>query len=222
MAVERSPPTIGDAMLVGFAGNCGTGKSTIAREVARYYDGILILEDEKANPYFDDFISGKKETALQAELTFLSNKLLDIEEANRRKMVVVDRLPQEDVSLFTPYCKSRGLLNETDFHLYEQVAGQLLRGAPPFDVIIYLYGPIELLVERLSKREESAFNERVEEMVRALQPEYEKWIEQVEGPVIRRHIEEHDYKGPSWRKDLEKLVSEIERFRFPLFTGETG
>jgi deoxyadenosine/deoxycytidine kinase len=209
-------------MLVGFAGNCGTGKSTIAREVARYYDGILILEDEKANPYFNDFISGKKETALQAELTFLSNKLLDIEAANRRRMVVVDRLPQEDVHLFTPYWKNQGLLNDVDFHLYEQVAGQLLRAAPPFDVVIYLHGPIELLVERISTREESAYNPRVEQMVRALQPEYEKWVETVEGPLIRQPIEEHDYKGPGWRSDLERLVRKIERFRFPLFGDDSG
>ncbi len=209
-------------MLIGFAGNCGTGKSTIAREVARYYEGILILEDEKANPYFNDFISGKKETALQAELTFLSNKLLDIENANRQKMVVVDRLPQEDVSLFTPYWKNQGLLSDVDFHLYEQVAGQLLRAAPPFDVIIYLYGPIELLVERISQREESAFNERVEDMVRALHPEYEGWVETIDVPMIRQPIEEHNYKGPGWRKDLERLVKKIERFRFPLFGSEAG
>ena len=205
-------------MLVGFAGNCGTGKSTIAREVARFYEGELILEDEKANPYFSDFISGRKETALHAELAFLSNKLIDIENSNRQRMVVVDRTPQEDVELFTPYWKNQGLINDTDFWLYRQVAGQMLRSAPPFDVMIYLHGPIDLLVERISSREESAFNERVEHMVRALQPEYERWIAGVEVPIIMRPIEEHDYKGPGWKTDLENLVAQIERFRFPLLS----
>ncbi len=209
-------------MLVGFAGNCGTGKSTIAREVARYYDGVLILEDEKANPYFSDFINGKKETAFHCEITFLSNKLLDIENVNRRKMVVVDRIPEEDVELFTPYWRNEGLLSETDYELYRQLSGQLVRAAEPFDVIIYLYGPIELLVERIRNRAESEFNDRVEKMVRALQPEYEKWVKSVKTPIIMQPIEEHDYKGPGWKKDLEKLVQEIERFRFPLLADTVG
>jgi len=208
-------------MLVGFAGNCGTGKSTIAREVARHYDGILVLEAEKENPYFSDFIHGRKEVAFQAELCFLSNKLRDIEQANPQRMVVVDRIPAEDVEIFAAYWEDEELLNETDYRFYRQVAGQLLRASPPFDVIIYLHGPIELLVERLRHRKESAFNERVEKMVRALQPRYEEWIEKVEEPTIRLHIEEHDYHGPGWREDLEKLVAEIERFRFPLLSDSS-
>ncbi|NNE09756.1 MAG: deoxynucleoside kinase [Gemmatimonadetes bacterium] len=207
-------------MLIGFAGNCGTGKSTIAKEVARHYDGELILEKESANPYFADFIAGRKETALQAELAFLSNKLLDIDSANQNRMVVVDRVPDEDVHIFTPYWHEEGLLNETDFWLYTQVARQLVSAAPPLDVLIYLHGPIDLLVERISNREESAFNERVERMVRLLEPKYDSWIETVKVPVIRRHIEEHDYKGPGWKEDLAKLVDEIERFRFPLFSDD--
>jgi len=205
-------------MLVGFAGNCGTGKSTIAREAARHYDGVLILEDEKANPYFEGFISGRKETAFHAELCFLSNKLRDIREANPRRMVVVDRIPAEDVEIFAPYWKDEGLLNETDYALYRQVAGQIILAAPPFDVIIYLEGSVDLLVERLRHREESAFNERVVRMVRALQPRYEGWIEGAKEPIIRLSIEEHDYKGPGWREDLAKLVGAIERFRFPLLS----
>ena len=206
-------------MLVGFAGNCGTGKSTIAREVARHYDGILVLEDENANPYFSDFINGRKETAFQAELCFLSNKLKDIAEVNTKRMVVVDRVPAEDVEIFVPYWKDEGLLNGTDFALYRQVAAQLIAASSPFDVIIYLHGPIELLVERIRRRKDSAFNERVERMVRSLQPRYEEWIERADVPLIRLPIEEHDYKGPSWREDLARLVREIERFRFPLLSG---
>jgi deoxyadenosine/deoxycytidine kinase len=209
-------------MLVGFAGNCGTGKSTIAEAVASHYKGVLVLEDEKANPFFNDFISGRRETALQAELTFLSNKLLDIESANPQRMVVVDRIPEEDREIFAPYWRDEGLLTDLDYNLYRQVSGQLIRAAPPFDVIIYLHGPVELLVQRLRTRGESAFNERVERMVRSLQPRYEKWIETMRAPLIRRHIEEHDYKGPGWREDLANLVDAIERFRFPLLSDQPG
>lgn len=209
-------------MLVGFAGNCGTGKSTIAREVVRHYDGVLVLEDEHENPYFSDFISGRKETAFHAELCFLSNKLKDIHQANPQRMVVVDRIPAEDIDIFAPYWKDEGLLCETDFRLYRQVAEQLLIAAPPFDVMIYLYGPLELLVERLRARRGTAFNERVDRMVRSLQPRYDAWIETVKMPTIRLPIEEHDYKGPGWRQDLERLVDEIERFRFPLLSDRPG
>jgi deoxyadenosine/deoxycytidine kinase len=207
-------------MLVGFAGNCGTGKSTISREVARHYDGVLVLEDEKANPWFSDFISGRRETAFQAELCFLSNKLKDIRGANPQRMVVVDRVPAEDVQIFAPYWKDEGLLDPTDYGLYRQVADQLLLSIPPFDVVIYLEGPVEFLVRRLRERRGSAFNERVERMVRNLQPRYEAWEKELPGPVIRLSIEQHDYKGPGWQEDLAKLVDAIERFRFPLLSGE--
>ena len=209
-------------MLVGFAGNCGTGKSTISREVARHYDGILVLEDESANAWFGDFIMGRRETAFQAELCFLSNKLKDIRSANPQRMVVVDRIPAEDVEIFAPYWNDEGLLDPIDYGLYRQVAGQLLLSTPPFDVIIYLHGSVNLLVDRLRERRGSAFNERVEKMVRALQPRYESWEKGLEGPVIRLPIEEHDYGGPGWKEDLQKLVAAIERFRFPLLSGQIG
>jgi deoxyadenosine/deoxycytidine kinase len=209
-------------MLVGFAGNCGTGKSTISREVAQHYDGILVLEDERANPWFGDFIMGRRETAFQAELCFLSNKLKDIRSANPQRMVLVDRIPAEDVEIFAPYWRDEGLLDPVDYGLYRQVADQLLLSIQPFDVIIYLYGPVELLVNRLRERRGSAFNERVEKMVRALQPRYEAWARELRGPVIRLPIEEHDYAGPSWREDLQRLVAAIERFRFPLLSGQIG
>jgi deoxyadenosine/deoxycytidine kinase len=209
-------------MLVGFAGNCGTGKSTISREVARHYDGILVLEDEKANPWFGDFISGRRETAFQAELCFLSNKLKDIRSANPQRMVVVDRVPAEDVEIFAPYWSAENLLSPVDFGLYRQVAEQLLLSIPPFDVTIYLHGPVDLLVGRLRARRGSAFNERVEKMVRALQPRYDAWEKTLKGPVIRLPIEEHDYGGPGWKEDLQKLVVAIERFRFPLLSGQIG
>lgn len=209
-------------MLVGFAGNCGTGKSTISREVARHYDGILVLEDERANPWFGDFIMGRKETAFQAELCFLSNKLQDIRAANPQKMVVVDRIPAEDVEIFAPYWRDEGLLDPVDFGLYRQVAGQLIDSVPPFDVVIYLHGSVDLLVARLRERRGSAFNPRVEKMVRALQPRYEAWEKGLRGPVIRLPIEEHDYAGPGWKEDLQKLVAAIERFRFPLLSAGVG
>ncbi|MBN1824895.1 MAG: deoxynucleoside kinase [Candidatus Eisenbacteria bacterium] len=209
-------------MLVGFAGNCGTGKSTISREVARHYNGILVLEDEKANPYFSDFITGRKETAFHAELAFLSNKLLDIENANPRKMVVVDRIPEEDVEIFARYWADQGLLNPIDFELYRQVAGQLLRAARSFDVIVYLHGPVDLLVERLRNRRDSAFNERVERMVLALQPLYEEWVERLDAPLIRLPIDEHDLKGSEGKEELARLIEAIERFRFPLFGDQSG
>ncbi|MFH1680748.1 MAG: deoxynucleoside kinase [Candidatus Eisenbacteria bacterium] len=207
-------------MLVGFAGNCGTGKSTISREVARHFEGVLVLEDEKSNPWFSDFISGRRETAFQAELCFLSNKLNNIREANPQRMVLVDRIPAEDVEIFAPYWRDEGLLDLQDYGLYRQVAEQLLLSIPPFDVTIYLHGPLELLVERLRARRGSAFNERVERMVRALQPRYEEWEKKLRGPVIRLPIEEHDYRGPSWKEDLARLVAAIDRFRFPLLSGE--
>ena len=209
-------------MLVGFAGNCGTGKSTISREVAKRYEGVLVLEDEKANPYFSDFIHGRKETAFHAELAFLSNKLLDIENANPKRMVVVDRIPEEDVEIFARYWADQGLLNATDFGLYQQVAGQLLRAARSFDVIVYLHGPVDLLVERLRNRRDSAFNERVEKMVRCLQPLYDEWIENLDSPLIRFPIDENDVKGEDGERVLAGLIDAIERFRFPLFGEQSG
>ena len=133
-------------------------------------------------------------------------------------------LPAEEsrAIAFARYWADQELLNPTDFGLYRQVAGQLLRAARPFDVIVYLHGPVDLLVERLRNRRDSAFNERVEKMVRALQPLYDEWIENLGAPLIRFPIDENDVKGEDGERVLAGLVAAIERFRFPLFGEQSG
>jgi len=132
-------------------GPVGVGKTSLASRLADAFGMELLRELPEDNPFLERFYRSREQFALPTQLYFLFQRARQLR-----------TLKQGD--LFRPGCVSDFLfekdrlfasvnLADDEMWLYEQIYAQLRVEAPVPDLVIYLQAPIEVLIERINKRD---------------------------------------------------------------------
>ena len=132
-------------------GPIGVGKTSLAQRLADAFDARPLLERPEENPFLERFYAARKHFALPTQLFFLFQRVRQIQELKQGDMfstgTVADFLMDKD-QLF-----ARVNLDDDELRLYEQVHGQMNTDWPAPDLVIYLQAPIDVLMERLRRRD---------------------------------------------------------------------
>lgn len=132
-------------------GPIGVGKTSLAQRLADAFDARPLIERPEENPFLERFYAARKQFALPTQLFFLFQRVRQIQELKQGDMfntgTVADFLMDKD-RLF-----ARVNLDDDELRLYEQVHGQMNTDWPRPDLVIYLQAPIDVLMERLRKRD---------------------------------------------------------------------
>ena len=132
-------------------GPIGVGKTSLAQRLADAFDARPLLERPEENPFLERFYAARKHFALPTQLFFLFQRVRQIQELKQGDMfstgTVADFLMDKD-KLF-----ARVNLDDDELRLYEQVHGQMNTDWPAPDLVIYLQAPIDVLMERLRRRD---------------------------------------------------------------------
>ncbi len=132
-------------------GPIGVGKTSLAQRLADAFDARPLLERPEENPFLERFYAARKHFALPTQLFFLFQRVRQIQELKQGDMfntgTVADFLMDKD-KLF-----ARANLDDDELRLYEQVHSQMNTDWPKPDLVIYLQAPIDVLMERLRKRD---------------------------------------------------------------------
>ncbi|HHJ11902.1 MAG TPA: deoxynucleoside kinase [Chromatiales bacterium] len=132
-------------------GPIGVGKTSLARRLAEDLGGELLLEQPEENPFLERFYSDPHGAALPVQLHFLLQRARQMRELQQadlfRPLRVADFLFHKD-RLFAGVT-----LDEEELALYEQVHAGLGLVPPVPDLVVYLQAPIEVLVERIRRRD---------------------------------------------------------------------
>ena len=132
-------------------GPIGVGKTSLAQRLADAFDARPLLERPEENPFLERFYAARKHFALPTQLFFLFQRVRQIQELKQGDMfntsTVADFLMDKD-KLF-----ARVNLDDDELRLYEQVHSQMNTDWPAPDLVIYLQAPIDVLMERLRRRD---------------------------------------------------------------------
>ena len=131
-------------------GPIGSGKSTLAKLLANEYHANMFSEKAERNPFLPKFYEDMQHYALPTQLFFLFQRANQISELKQKDIfsngVIADFFLQKD-----PIFAKLNLDNE-EFKLYHQIYQHLELKAPTPDLVIYLQTPVELLRQRVQKR----------------------------------------------------------------------
>lgn len=131
-------------------GPIGVGKTSLARRLAQTLNTELLLEGADENPFLQRFYKDPKAAALPTQLFFLFQRAQQVQAMRQgdmfRPVRVADFLIEKD-RLF-----AQMTLDDDELKLYEQAYQHLALDAPQPDLVIYLQAPVNVLLERIRKR----------------------------------------------------------------------
>jgi deoxyadenosine/deoxycytidine kinase len=193
---------------IALEGPIGVGKTTLAQVLARELNARLILEEGEQNPFLARFYEDPEKYAIPVQLYFLLTRYNQQRELLQRPL-----LEQATVADYL-FAKDRIFANlnlaPDELVLYEQVYKLLdSRMAKP-DLVVYLLARVEVLAERLRRRNRDFERDISYEYLERVSTAYRDFFFYYdEAPLLVVDTSEIDFvNNPS---DLADLIREIDR-----------
>ena len=132
-------------------GNIGSGKTSLVEMIAADFNGKMILERFKDNPFLPKFYDDQARFAFPLEMSFLAD----------RHQQLMDDLSQLDlfsdfaISDYNPNKSlifSKVTLQDDEYALYKKIFNIMYGEVPKPDVYVYLYQNIDRLLQNIKKR----------------------------------------------------------------------
>ena len=124
-------------MIISVAGNICSGKTTLSKYICDSYGFSYVPEKRSELFLLDAFFNNVSKYFLSTQLSFVFNKIIEINEHIKMdRDVVVDRSLYEDVSIFAQMWIDKGIVSEEDKDLYKNVVNYLVNSIPKSDVYI--------------------------------------------------------------------------------------
>lgn len=181
---------------IAIAGTVGVGKSTLANKLGEMFDFKVMHENVASNPYLDKYYQDFNTWAFHLQIFFLAERFKD-----QKKMFsygggfIMDRSIYEDIEIFAKMNYEKGTMSQDDWDTYKGLFEAMVM-SPYFekpDLIIYLEGNIDHVVERINERGREMEVQTDVEYWRELDSRYKQWIDEINDiKVLRLNINEYD------------------------------
>jgi len=200
-------------MHVAIAGNIGSGKTTLAKLLAKHYGWEAHYENVDENPYLNDFYEDMQRWSFNLQIYFLNsrfNQIVNIKKSD--KTVIQDRTIYEDAYIFAPNLHSMGLMSTRDFENYFTLFNLMTSLVDPPELLIYLKASVPTLVNQIQKRGREYENNIRLDYLKKLNERYESWIQAYNlGKLVVVDVDNTNFieKKEDLRKVIDKIDAEI-------------
>ncbi len=191
---------------IAIEGPIGVGKTTLVNAIARQLNARTILEQFEENPFLPLFYQDQSRYAFQTELYFLLSRF-----RQQESYLQEDLFHQHTVSdyIFSK-CRLFASLTLTnhDLTLFDHTYQILNRYVPQPDLILHLHAPVEILLDRISRRGREYERNIEGSYLRDLNNLYNRELVQSKLPnVITIDTTEVDFRH---RENVQRLLQLIE------------
>lgn len=135
-------------MYIAFEGLIGSGKTTLAKLLAKHIGADLMLEDFANNQFLSDFYANPKRWALGMQLWFLAERTKQLGSIHRplpKHLVADHSLGKDQVFAST-------ILTDRELNLYQQLHIALKKPIFAPDLVVMLDASNDVLLQRISGR----------------------------------------------------------------------
>lgn len=189
--------------LIAIAGLVGVGKTTLAENLAQFWQARLIREEYDQNPWHTQQLQGNPQASLPSELFFLLSRArqLCLNTWASEEVVVVDYLFDQN-RLF-----AQTFLRPEQMKLFLGVEKTLKEAIYPPNVVIYLTDTIEHCLQRIHKRGRPVEVNISKAWLEKMRHSYEELLGNWSGcPVVQIDCHSHDVRSA---KDIEYIAQKV-------------
>jgi deoxyadenosine/deoxycytidine kinase len=196
--------------LIGIAGNIGSGKTTLTRNIASRLGWKPFFESVIDNPYLDVFYGDMKRWSFHLQIYFLAHRF------RSQKMImdaefnaIQDRTIYEDVEIFAKSLHEQGHMSTRDYQTYTELFSNMVHFLRPPDLIIYLKSSVKMLIQRIRQRDRDFEKSISLDYLEYLNRSYDRWIREAQEKfkIITLNTDEVDILNESDKFEL--LVKNI-------------
>lgn len=206
---------------ISVMGTMGSGKTTVARLLAKELHLHLLEENFGENAFLSRFYNDMKRWAFHSQTFFLLEKTNQLLEAgrvldnpnskiwNKKTVGIVQDTPiQEDVFSYAKAHHVLGNIDDAEWRLYMKIYQSFEPYFPKPDVILFLETHVPILEERIEKRGRSYEQKIPTSYLELLDMLNHKWLEENRSiPVIR--IDTNGLNIVRSKNAQEKMLSRI-------------
>ncbi|QGS67744.1 AAA family ATPase [Oceanobacillus sp. 143] len=182
--------------VITIAGTVGVGKSTMTNALANALKFKTSFEKVDTNPYLEKFYSDFERWSFHLQVYFLAERFKE-----QKKIFeygggfIQDRSIYEDTGIFAKMHYDNGTMSETDYETYTNLFDAMVMTPyfPHPDLLIYLEGSLDEILERIQIRGRDMEKETPIAYWEEMYGRYENWINNFNAcPVLRVNISDYD------------------------------
>lgn len=210
----RKKYNIPNNAVITVAGTVGVGKSTITKALADALQFRTSFEKVDTNPYLDKFYKDFSRWSFHLQIYFLAERFKE------QKRIfeygggfIQDRSIYEDTGIFAKMHFEEGTMSKTDYEAYTSLFEAMVMTPyfPHPDLLIYLEGSFDDILERIKERGRPMEQETPISYWEQMHGRYENWINQFNAcPVLRLNI--NDYDLVNNEQSIEPIIERISYF----------
>ena len=191
---------------IAIEGPIGVGKTSLANLLSKELGARLVLEDFEDNPFLPDFYNDPDRFGFQTQLFFLLQRYRQQQDLRQvdmfQKLLITDYMFVKD-RLFASLN-----LDDKEMSLYDTVATLLERNIIKPDLVIYLQGDTDVLMNNIAKRGRNMERNVTWEYIDALNQVYtECFFRYQETPLVIINTNNIDFVEN--QEDLKEVIKYI-------------
>ena len=193
------------------AGNIGAGKTSITEKLGERLGWRTGFESVTDNPFLPDFYANMKQWSFHLQVFFLGHRAEQHNKAHAfNGSVILDRSIYEDFFIFSRALRQLGNMSERDYTAYKRVFDLVVKGIPSPDLLIYLWAPVEVLMDRIQSRGREIETGITPDYLSLLESFYTEWLKNFDlCPVLT--IRSHDLNFVDNSAHLDIVIERVNK-----------